>query len=148
MAELQEFFGNRVLGAAALAWAFAQVLKVILVSIASKKLTLSRMVGSGGMPSSHAAFVVSLAFAIGFRAGFDSAVFALSAVFAIVVMYDAAGVRRAAGIQAKMLNRMVVDLIEEGHLPQYETLKELLGHTPVEVFAGAIVGAFVSALLM
>lgn len=148
MPEIAEFFSNRALGCAAAAWAVAQVLKVIIVSIASRKLTLSRLIGSGGMPSSHAAFVVSLAFAIGFQNGFQSSVFALSAVFAIVVMYDAAGVRRAAGRQARLLNRMVTELVDKRRLPHYETLKELLGHTPVEVFAGAILGAFVSAMLM
>ncbi len=148
MEDLARFFENRVLGTAIVAWFVAQVLKVIIVSVGAKKLTLSRMIGSGGMPSSHAAFVVSLAFAVGFRVGFDSAVFALAAVFAIVVMYDAAGVRRAAGKQAKLLNQIVVDLLEERQLPHHETLKELLGHTPVEVFAGAAVGAFVAAIMM
>lgn len=148
MENVNNVFDNLVLGTAMLAWFIAQFLKVILYSINEKHLDFSRMIGAGGMPSSHAAFVVAMSFAIGYQTGFDSAVFALSAAFALVVMYDAAGVRRAAGTQAKLLNRMVVDLIEEGHLPQYELLKELLGHTPVEVFAGAALGVAVASWRM
>lgn len=148
MHDFEMLFSNRVLGVAMLAWLIAQVLKVIILLIVTRRLDLTRMIGSGGMPSSHAAFVVSLTFAIGFTTGFETALFALSAVFALVVMYDAAGVRRAAGIQAKMVNRIVTELIEEGKKPDYEILKELLGHTPVEVFAGAVLGAFVAAWLL
>lgn len=148
MANVTRIFENRVLGTAMLAWLIAQLIKVILFSYKEKRLVVSRMIGAGGMPSSHSAFVVAMSFAIGYQAGFDSSVFALSAAFAIVVMYDAAGVRRAAGTQAKLLNRMVVELIEEGRLPQYELLKELLGHTPVEVFAGALLGALVATWWM
>lgn len=141
MNDLDALFQNRVLGTALLGWIIAQVLKVVVLLITMRRLDLTRLTGSGGMPSSHAAFVVSLAMGIGFTEGFDTALFALSAVFALVVMYDAAGVRRAAGVQARLLNRIVIDLIEEGKKPRYEVLKELLGHTPVEVFAGAVVGA-------
>jgi acid phosphatase family membrane protein YuiD len=145
MAEIGHLLENRVLGTALLAWLIAQGLKVILVALFEKRLDLSRMIGSGGMPSSHAAFVVSLAFGVGFEAGFESPLFALAAVFALVVMYDAAGVRRAVGRQARLLNRIVTESIEERHLPPYEQLKELLGHTPVEVFAGAVLGAMIAA---
>lgn len=148
MREIEMLFQNRVLGTALLGWFVAQVLKVIIILITTRKLDLSRMLGSGGMPSSHAAFVVSLAFGIGFTQGFDSAVFALSSVFALVVMYDAAGVRRAAGRQARLLNRIVVELVEERKKPDYERLKELLGHTPVEVLAGALLGAFVATWII
>ena len=145
MDEFVHLFENRVLGTALLAWLIAQMTKVIITSVVKGKIDLSRMIGSGGMPSSHAAFVVSLASGVGFRVGFDSALFALAAVFAMVVMYDAAGVRRETGIQARLLNRIVMDLIEQGRFPQHKELKELLGHTPVEVLAGALVGAFVAA---
>lgn len=148
MLELEELFRNAVLGTALLAWAIAQVLKVIILLITTRKLDWTRLIGSGGMPSSHAAFVVSLAMAIGFSQGFESAVFALAAVFALVVMYDAAGVRRAAGKQARLLNRIVTELVEERKKLDYEVLKELLGHTPVEVFAGAVLGALTAAWLM
>ncbi|MDR0896707.1 MAG: divergent PAP2 family protein [Oscillospiraceae bacterium] len=145
MAEFERLLQNRVLGTALLAWLIAQGLKVMLVALFERRLDLSRMIGSGGMPSSHAAFVVSLGFGVGFEAGFDSPLFALAAVFALVVMYDAAGVRRAVGRQARLLNRIVTESIEERHLPPYEQLKELLGHTPVEVFAGAVLGAMIAA---
>lgn len=148
MHELEMLFSNRVLGVSLLAWLIAQVLKVAILLIKTHRLHLSRLVGSGGMPSSHAAFVVGLTFAIGFEQGFETPLFALSAVFAMVVMYDAAGVRRAAGIQAKLLNRLVVEVIEEHKKLDYEVLKELLGHTPVEVIAGAVVGAMTAAWLI
>lgn len=141
MSDLDALFNNRVLGTAMLAWAIAQVLKVVVLLITRRRLDLTRLTGSGGMPSSHAAFVVSLAMGIGVTEGFDTPLFAMATVFALVVMYDAAGVRRAVGIQARLLNSVVIDLIEEGKKPRYEVLKELLGHTPVEVFAGAVVGA-------
>lgn len=148
MQDFEALFQNRILGTALLAWLVAQLIKVLLVLIQTRKLDIARMFGAGGMPSSHSAFVVSLAFAIGFSQGFDSAVFALATVFAMVVMYDAAGVRRAAGKQARLLNRIVVELFEEKRKLDYEVLKELLGHTPVEVLAGAVLGALVAAWLM
>ncbi|MCL1963455.1 MAG: divergent PAP2 family protein [Firmicutes bacterium] len=146
MDDIARMFENQVLDAALLAWVIAQALKLIISSVSSRKLVLARLIESGGMPSSHAAFVVALSFGVGFRVGFDSAVFALAAVFALVVMYDATGVRRETGIQAKLLNRIVTDLIEEGRLPQQDQVRELLGHTPVEVLAGAIIGAFVATV--
>lgn len=148
MGSLSALFQNRVLITSLIAWGIAQLLKVIIVLISTRRLDISRFVGSGGMPSSHAAFVVSLSAAVGFEAGFDSTIYALSCVFAMVVMYDAAGVRRAVGKQARILNRIVAGLLEMGEPPQYELLKELLGHTPVEVFAGAILGALVAAWRM
>lgn len=146
MTELMGIFSNRVLGTALLAWAIAQGIKVILYAFMSRTIDFSRFVGAGGMPSSHSALVVSLSFAIGFRAGFDSSLYALSAAFAVIVMYDAAGVRRAAGNQAKLLNSVVTQLFTEGKMPESETLRELLGHTPIEVFAGAILGAVIAFL--
>lgn len=130
---------NRVLFAALLAWLFAQILKVVFVFKKEKRLDFGRLVGSGGMPSSHSALIMAMATAVGKQTGLDSVSFAIAAVVALVVMYDAANVRREAGRQAELLNRIVQELYRENHLNQ-EKLKELLGHTPVEVAAGAILG--------
>lgn len=136
---LLDLLDNRVLLAALLGWLVAQVLKVVLVFLEEKRLDLSRMVGSGGMPSSHSALIVAMATSVGKYAGLASVEFAIAAAVAIVVMYDAANVRREAGRQAELLNRIVLDLYRDNHLDQ-EKLKELLGHTPVEVAAGALLG--------
>lgn len=140
-------FENRVLGVALLSWAIAQVLKVIIDIVRTRKFDISRLIGSGGMPSSHTSFVVALALAIGFSQGFDTAGFALSSAFALVVMYDAAGVRRAAGQQASVLNQIVTDLFMGGKPPDQAMLKELLGHTPMEVFAGMAIGILTAVWL-
>lgn len=141
-----EFFKSSILFTTVIAWFAAQVIKVILVFIKNKRLDFSRLIGSGGMPSSHSAFVVSMAVAVGLTEGFSSTMFAICVVVALVVMYDAAGVRRAAGQQAKILNILVEDW-EKKHFENTEKkLKELLGHTPVEVFAGAILGAAIAFL--
>lgn len=132
---------NEVIITAVLGWFVAQLLKVIIVSMKLKKIDFSRMVGSGGMPSSHSAFVVALATRIGCLKGFDSVEFAIAFCFALVVMYDAAGVRRAAGKQAEILNKIIDDLTHN-KLKQ-EKLKELIGHTPIEVLAGAILGLII-----
>ncbi len=145
MNDVGMFFSNAVLSAALISWLIAQVLKVVILLVMTRRLDLTRLLGAGGMPSSHAAVVVSLAMAVGFTGGFDTPLFAVATVFALVVMYDAAGVRRAAGVQARLLNRIVHEVIEEGKKPDYEVLKELLGHTPVEVLAGAVVGIMVAA---
>ena len=136
---LLDLLDNRVLLAALLGWLVAQVLKVVLVFLEEKRLDLSRMVGSGGMPSSHSALIVAMATSVGKYAGLASVEFAIAAAVAMVVMYDAANVRREAGRQAELLHRIVLDLYRDNHLDQ-EKLKELLGHTPVEVAAGALLG--------
>ena len=130
---------NQVLQAALFAWLIAQCLKVILVFWKEKRLDWSRMVGSGGMPSSHSAFVVAMASSVGKYTGLSSVSIAIAAVVACVVMYDAANVRWEAGKQAELLNLIVMDIYHDNHLDQ-EKLKELLGHTPVEVAAGALLG--------
>lgn len=137
--DLLDLLDNRVLLAALLGWLVAQVLKVVLVFLEEKRLDLSRMVGSGGMPSSHSALIVAMATSVGKYAGLASVEFAIATAVAMVVMYDAANVRREAGRQAELLNRIVLDLYRDNHLDQ-EKLKELLGHTPVEVAAGALLG--------
>lgn len=145
MRYLQDFFSNSVVWTAVIGWFVAQALKIVL-TWDNKRFDFRRIIGSGGMPSSHAAFVVSLAMAVGFEMGFSSPVFAVAGVMAFVVMYDATGVRRSAGQQAAILNK-IVDSIQESDMPKTEKrLKELLGHTPIEVFAGAILGIIIAII--
>lgn len=143
---LKDFIGNSVFITALLSWFIAQLLKVITVLITNKHLDFSRFVGSGGMPSSHSSFVVALTVAVGLRDGFGSTLFAVSLAMSMVVMYDAAGVRRAAGQQAKILNRIVDKWGKEDFTLTEKKLKELLGHTPVEVVAGAFLGIAVALI--
>ncbi|HIU47825.1 MAG TPA: divergent PAP2 family protein [Candidatus Avimonoglobus intestinipullorum] len=140
------FCRDSVLVTAVIAWFLAQVLKVIFVLIKDKKIDFSRFIGAGGMPSSHSSFVVSLAMGVGLVSGFSSTAFAISVVLALVVMYDAAGVRRAAGQQARILNKIVEEWGKEDFKNTEKKLKELLGHTPVEVFAGAVLGILIALL--
>ena len=143
---IKELLGNSILWTALFGWLAAQVIKVILVFITSKKLDFRRMVGSGGMPSSHSSITVSLTMSIGFVYGFDNAMFAIATIMSFVVMYDASGVRRSAGQQAVILNRMVEEW-EHGEFQNTDKkLKELLGHTPLEVFAGAVLGALIAVI--
>ena len=117
-------------------WFGIQFFKLIYDRFETKEWHLGRFWGAGGMPSSHSAVVVSLATLIGKNVGFDSPLFALSAVFAFITMYDAAGVRRAVGKQAKILN----DILTDQKLTGVEKLQEMTGHTPVQVLMGAIIG--------
>lgn len=137
---------NKALLACVTAWLIAQILKILLTYYSSKKIDLTRLVGSGGMPSSHTAFVTSLSTSIGRMYGWDSAIFAISLCFALVVMYDAAGVRRAAGNQAKILNIIIEDLAQNKPLAN-ERLKELIGHTPIEVLVGAMLGILIANIM-
>ncbi len=137
---------NRVLISCMVAWFIAQTLKIVLSLYKDKKLDLTRFVGSGGMPSSHTSFVMSLATSVGKINGWESPAFAISVVLAFIVMYDAAGVRRAAGNQAKILNLIINDLAQHKPLGE-EKLKELLGHTPKEVLAGALLGIVIANIL-
>lgn len=143
---MAEFLKSSILFTTILSWFTAQVLKMIFVFIKNRKIDFRRLIGSGGMPSSHAAFVVSLAVAVGLTEGFSSTLFAITVVIALVVMYDAAGVRRAAGQQAKILNMLVEEWEKNNFENTEKKLKELLGHTPVEVFAGAVLGACIALL--
>lgn len=143
----KELWGNSILWTAVIGWAAAQTLKVILTLIVYKKLDFTRITGSGGMPSSHSAFVVSLAMSIGFTQGFNSPMFAICAVVSFVTMYDAAGIRRSAGQQAAILNKLVETWGKEDKSLTEKKLKELLGHTPVEVFAGAILGIIIAIII-
>lgn len=127
-------------------WFVVQCLKVIGDLITNKKLNIKRFVGAGGMPSSHSALVTSLATIIACKHGFESTEFALSVMFACVVMYDAAGVRRAAGKQAKVLNQIIENWGKK-EINIQEKLTELLGHTPMQVFVGALIGIVLSYCL-
>jgi acid phosphatase family membrane protein YuiD len=139
-------FENRALLAAFLAWAIAQVSKTIYELFKQRKLVIGRLVSSGGMPSSHSALVTGLATATGRLAGAGSVAFAITVVLASIVMYDAAGVRRAVSIQARILNQMI-DEAFQGHPFAEKRLRELIGHTPIQVFAGGLLGIVVGLLV-
>lgn len=140
-----EILKNHVFVVAVVAWAIAQALKVIVLLIRTRKFDLSRLVGSGGMPSSHSALVTSLAAAIAQADGVRSSSFALAAVFAAVVMYDAAGIRQAVSIQARMLNRLIDEYFRTQEWNE-KRLRELLGHTRLEVGAGFLLGLAIAVL--
>jgi acid phosphatase family membrane protein YuiD len=137
---LAELAANRTLWVPVLIWFAVQLWKVISSLIFRRKLDLSLLWATGGMPSSHSALVVALAITVGIETGFDSPLFAVSAVLAMIVMYDAAGVRQAAGKQAAKINLIVEELLN-GHPLNEEHLRELLGHTPLQVAVGGFVGA-------
>lgn len=146
---MSEFFSsigsNPILMTAVVAWTMAQALKTIISYCILKEFNLERLIGAGGMPSSHSALVTSLTTAVGIVHGATSTYFALAAVFAGIVMYDATGVRQAAGKHARAINQIVRQLRYE-HTIDDVSLKELLGHTPLEVIAGALLGFIVACL--
>lgn len=146
---------NYVLNCAALSWFLAQFIKTVLVLLTTGKLKLERMFGSGGMPSAHSACVCALAISTCRKVGFSSVEFAITFVLACVVMYDALNVRRQAGEHAKAIN-IVVDHIndndnddntDDSALGRIKELKESLGHKPMEVLAGALLGIIISMIL-
>lgn len=137
---------NHVLVAAFLSWAIAQVSKTILGLFKQRKLIISRLVSSGGMPSSHSALVTGLATATGRQMGVSSPLFAVAVVLASIVMYDAAGVRRAVSIQARILNQMIEEAFQGSPMAE-KRLRELIGHTPIQVMAGGILGFCVGLLI-
>ena len=145
MSIFQEILANHVLKITLFAWATAQLLKLVIVLFTQKKWDFTRLIGAGGMPSSHSALVTSLAVGVGKDMGYNSSAFALAIAIALVVMYDAAGVRRAAGKQAEVLNQIMDDFYKGAEFNQ-ERLKELLGHTPIEVLAGAALGIIIASL--
>ena len=143
---MNALFDNRILISAFLAWLIAQVSKTLYELIREHKLILRRLVSSGGMPSSHSALVTGLATATGRVDGLGSATFAIAFVLAAIVMYDAAGVRRAVSIQARILNQMI-DEAFQGKPFAEKRLRELIGHTPFQVFVGALFGIGIGLLL-
>lgn len=144
MEYLMEFINNKALLISIFACFIAQVIKIFT---GDKLVDLKRITTSGGMPSSHTSFVASLSTIVGIVEGFDSTNFAISLVFALIVMYDATGVRRAVGKQAAILNQMLNDIQHGKHIKN-EELKELIGHTPFEVLGGAILGIVIALMFM
>ncbi|MFA9380643.1 MAG: divergent PAP2 family protein [Acetanaerobacterium sp.] len=174
MQNLYALTRNYILTCAVLSWIIAQIIKTILTLITTQRFEAERLVGAGGMPSAHSALVCSMTLAVARREGFASSIFALTLMFAAVVMYDAMGVRRAAGEQAKVLNKIVIsfkrnedkgtqeppqqhqDKIrakrDKGKFiklddMQFKKLKEYLGHTPLEVLAGALLGIIIAMII-
>ena len=146
MEGLEAFLANRVLWAALLSWFSAQSIKFVLTYMMLHKFDFQRMFGSGGMPSAHSAFICALTTGILISRGAQSAEFAICVGLALIVMYDAAGVRRSAGRQAAVINQIVNDMSKRGNKLITENLKELLGHTPFEVIVGALLGILIAVL--
>ncbi len=143
--EPADLFRNPILIPAFLAWTAAQLSKVPVEWARRRRLDLSLWFSAGGMPSSHAALVSAMATAVGLREGFTSTAFAISLIVALIVMYDAAGVRRAASIQARLLNQ-ILDEVFAGRPLSEQRVKELIGHTPMEVVVGALLGIAIAWL--
>ena len=140
---MRDLVHNDTLIVAVVAWALAQCSKLLIILLRERRLDLQNFMGAGGMPSSHSAVVVALATRVGMNDGVASTTFAIAAIFAGVVLYDAAGIRRAVSIQARILNRMLEEVIEYQRLNE-KRLLELLGHTPFEVFVGSLLGLLVA----
>ena len=148
MSFLQELVHNRIFVSAVLGWFIAQVLKTIIHLFLTKQFVAERMIGSGGMPSSHSATVCALATATGMVYGGGSFEFALAVILAIIVMHDAMGVRRETGIQAKVINEMLEVFTNMGKkMSPEEKLKEFVGHTPLQFLAGAILGILIAVMV-
>ena len=146
MQYVADIFANHMLICAVISYFAAQIIKVFINLFREKKLDLSLIVSSGGMPSSHSSTVVALAISAARCYGVGSPLFAITSVLAGIVMYDAAGVRRAAGEHAKVLNRLLEDLASPDQELAEKSLKELLGHTPLQVVCGALLGFAVAML--
>ena len=145
MTDFQKFITNKYLYVPLILWFCIQTFKVIYELLKTKKLNFKRIIGAGGMPSSHSAITMCISTMIGKSEGFDSSIYALSLIVALVVMYDAAGVRRAAGKQAKLLNK-IIDTPGLSNVQVQEKLVEVLGHTPIQVLVGALLGIFIGAI--
>ncbi len=143
----EKIFENHVLLVSLVACFTAQGLKIVVELIKQKKINARTFVSAGGMPSAHSALVAGLATAVGQTMGWSSPDFAIACLFAVIVMYDAAGVRQAAGKQARILNQLLDELFEEGKEFNEDRLKELLGHTPVQVFAGLLLGIAIAFMM-
>ena len=137
---------NKILWVTLAVWAIAQTMKVFLGVVRERRFNFRWFIGTGGMPSSHAAGVTALATTCGLEFGFQSVNFALAAVFALVTMFDAQSVRRSAGQQAEVLNKMMDDMYWKGRI-EGERLKEFIGHTPIQVLVGFIVGLLLALIL-
>lgn len=148
MVFFNELLLNKVLIIAATAWLIAGVLKMFIELIINKKFSFKRIIGAGGMPSSHTSTVIALAISIGYYEGPDKVTFALAVIFAIVVIHDAVGVRLETGKQAKVLNTMMFESEAFKDLDFEKQLKEYVGHTPLQALVGAIVGMLVSLVMI
>ncbi|MBP3648976.1 MAG: divergent PAP2 family protein [Clostridia bacterium] len=148
MSSIGEILNNHVLFVVLLGWFVAQALKIPIHRIVEHEWDFSRFHGSGGMPSSHSSMVTAGAVAIGAVEGFGTPIFALAVAFAMVVMYDAAGVRRETGTQAAVINQILKDVLINGKQISDEELKELVGHTPLEVACGAFTGLIVAVVYL
>ncbi|PEA53359.1 hypothetical protein CON64_18930 [Bacillus pseudomycoides] len=136
---METILHNNPLMSAVIAWFLAQFTKVIITLVKKREFDFAQFFASGGMPSSHSSTVTALAIAIGIEEGFSSSLFAIATIFAIIVMYDASGVRLAVSKQAKILNDFF-----HGRQTEYKKLNELVGHTPYQVIVGALLGIVVA----
>jgi len=141
----QQLIGNKVLINGVAAWVIAQILKMLIYTIINKKFHMRRLVGDGGMPSSHSATVTAIAVTCALSYGLGSFEFGVTVILAFIVMHDAMGVRKETGKQAKVLNEMIefIDSMGKDLSPE-EKLKEFVGHTPMQVFAGAALGLIIA----
>ena len=146
MGYITEFFANSIISATLLSWLIAQFIKVAIVLLTSKKLDVSRLYGAGGMPSSHSSLVSTLVIMTGRIEGVSSSVYAVAFALAVIVMYDATGVRREAGEHAKRINILLEEWMIRNKMEIDNNLKELLGHTPFEVIMGAILGILIGII--
>lgn len=148
MAFFQELISNRILLAAVAGWMIAQILKTLIHTFFARQFVAERLVGSGGMPSSHSATVCALTVATCYEYGAGSFPFAITFIFAIIVMYDAIGVRRETGIQAKLLNDMLKIFEDMGRseISAHDKLKEFVGHTPLQVLIGGLLGILIAVV--
>lgn len=145
---LNDLYHNRIFMVSITGWFVAQILKTMIYMWFNRKFSAERLVGSGGMPSSHSSTVCALVTATGFEYGGGSFQFALAAIFAIIVMYDAMGVRREAGIQARVINEMIEMFTNMGEKMTVEDkLKEFVGHTPLQVLIGALLGILIAVFM-
>ena len=148
-ASLAGIFRNRILLTGTVGWASAQILKAIIYAVVNKEFRVERLFGDGGMPSAHSATVTSVAISAGILCGFDSPLFGIAAILAVIVMHDAMGVRLETGKQAKVINEMMEAFARMGDagLSPEERLKEFVGHTPLQVVSGAVLGLIVACVM-
>ena len=146
---VNQLISNKILISGLVGWATAHIFKTFIFLIVNKKLNLERLFGDGGMPSGHSATVSAVALSVGLECGFNSALFAVATIIAIVVMHDAMGVRLETGKQAKYINEMteLIEKLSGTELSNEEKLKEFVGHTPFQVVMGGILGIVVAILL-
>lgn len=145
---LTQILNNKTLIIAAVAWLVAGIIKAIIDLIVNKKFNVSRIIGAGGMPSSHTSTVVALTVALAYYVGIDSPSFAISLIFMIIVIHDATGVRLETGKQAKVLNTMMFETDTFKDLDFEKELKEYVGHTPLQAIVGAVVGVLVALFMI